>query len=156
MTIALPYIHQCAPQVSASTMIAIIKTESKGNQLAIGLNKGHKLLYQPKTYSQAVAWVNYLEKHHYNFDVGIAQVNINNIHKYGLTGAQALDICTNLKLASIILQNNYKLALNNSKGSQEALLKAISAYNSGNYHTGFNNGYVSKVIHNAVGYSFNN
>ncbi|MBY0379095.1 MAG: lytic transglycosylase domain-containing protein [Burkholderiales bacterium] len=146
------YIKACAPNVAVSTMQAIIKTESKGNPLAININKGFKLKFQPKNLEQAKSWVNYLEKHGYNFDVGIAQVNIKNLHKYGYGAVNGLDVCINLKIASSILQNNYNSALIVSNSSNEALQKAISAYNTGNYHSGFSNGYVRKVYRNA----FNN
>lgn len=138
-------IHQCSPQVSPVTMQAIIRTESGGNPNAIGLNKGFKLKYPASSKNQATAWVNYLEKHQYNFDVGIAQVNIKNIHKYGYKAADALDPCINLKMAGDILLKNYQSAKSQSQNSSEALSKAISAYNTGNFSSGFNNGYVKKV-----------
>lgn len=151
MVINIPhYIHQCATQVAENTMMAIIKTESNGNPLAISLNRGHRLLYQPKNYKQAVSWVNYLEKHGYNFDVGITQVNIKNIHKFGFKAADMLEPCLNLKLGAYILQLNYSKAIKTSDNQQEALLKAISAYNTGNHHSGFYNGYVEKVVYNAT------
>ena len=143
------YIHQGAPQIAQSTMEAIIKTESKGNYLAIGLNKGHKLKFQPSSQTQALAWVKYLEEHGYNFDVGLAQINIKNIHKYGYKATDALDPCINLKLASDILKKNYTKARNQSVTDSEALKKAISAYNTGNYNSGMTNGYVQRVYANA-------
>jgi type IV secretion system protein VirB1 len=143
-------IQQCAPHIAVNTMQAIIKTESRGNPLAISLNRGKKLLYQPRNLEQAVRWVNYLEQHHYNFDVGLAQVNIRNIHKYGYHASELLDPCKNLYLASKILQLNYIKALPRSTTRRDALYKAISAYNSGNYKQGFHNGYVNKVVMNAI------
>lgn len=143
-------IAQCAVNVAPSTMQAIITTESKSNPLAIGINKGYKLKYQPKSNDQAKAWVNYLEKNNYNFDVGLAQVNIKNIHKYGYKAVDALDPCINLKMASDILRKNYKNAISGSRNQTEALQKALSAYNTGNYQSGFRNGYVQKIYANAT------
>jgi type IV secretion system protein VirB1 len=152
MVIDLPqYIHQCASHVAENTMMAIIKTESNGNPLAIGLNRGYKLLYQPRDYNQAREWVNYLEAHGYNFDIGIAQVNIKNIHKFGYKATDALNPCINLRIGSDIIQKNYLNALPSSKNQQEALYKAISSYNTGNNQSGFYNGYVKKVVYNANG-----
>src|SRR5579863_6860732 len=122
MIIDIPhYIHQCAPQVAENTMMAIIKTESKGNPFAIGLNHGFKLMYQPSGHNQAKNWVSYLEMHRYDFDVGIAQVNIKNIHKYGYKATDALDPCINIKIAGYILHKNYIKALPNSRNQREAL-----------------------------------
>ncbi len=143
------YIHQCAPQIAQSTMQAIIQTESKGNQLAIGLNGRHKLKYQPLSQNQARNWVLYLETHGYNFDVGLAQINIKNIHKYGYRAVDALDPCINLKLASNVLKKSYFQARVKSGSDNEALVKTISAYNTGNYRSGIYNGYVQKVYKNA-------
>lgn len=143
------YVTSCAIKVAPTTMIAIVKTESQGNAWAIGLNRGKKLRYQPKSYNQAVSWVNYLDQHGYDFDVGLGQVNIRNIRKYGYTPSDMLDPCKNLQVASMILHRNYNEALTTSDSQYEALYKAISAYNTGNYHAGFNNGYVYKVVNNA-------
>lgn len=142
-------LQQCAPKVSQVTMKAIIKTESNGFPWAIGINKGYKLRYQPKSKAQAVSWVRYLEKNNYNFDVGLGQINIKNIHQYGYKAEDALDPCTNLKMASDILVKNYNAALTKSSTTSSALQKAISAYNTGNYSSGFSNGYVGKVFANA-------
>lgn len=150
MLIDLPnLILTCAPHVAPSTMNAIIQTESKGNHLAIGLNHGYHLVYQAKSYEQAKAWVTYLDKHHYNFDVGLGQVNIINIHKFGYTAVDALDPCTNIKISAKILAKSFATALSTSSTPNDALLKALSAYNTGNYRSGFYNGYVSKVVKNA-------
>lgn len=151
----MPYIHTCAPQVAPSTMLAIIKTESHGNPWAIGLNGNKKLSYQPKTLMQATSWVEYLDKNAYNFDVGLAQVNIRNIHKYGYKAADMLDPCRNLQVASKILKQHYHDALSKTANSKDALFKAISAYNTGNYVKGFHNGYVQTVVYNATGIKIN-
>lgn len=146
----IDYVKSCSPNVAPDTMLAIIKTESNYNPLAININnKGQRLLYQARSQEQAIQWVNYLENHNYNFDVGIAQVNIKNIHRYGYNARDLLDPCLNLKIAANILQKNYNAAKQKSSTTQEALYKAISAYNTGNFHAGFNNGYVKKVVYNA-------
>ncbi len=154
LSVLLVYLNQCsAVNAHPSVMAAITKTESNNNPWAININnkqgKRVHLAYQPKSLVQAQAWIKYLDEHHYNFDVGIAQVNIKNVHKYGYTTDQALDICTNLKLASLILKQNYNQALRVAKYDQQNAVKlAISAYNTGNYHSGFENGYVKKVVFN--------
>lgn len=143
------YIEQCAPQVAKSTMQAIIATESRGNYLAIGINYRYKLKYQPQNLVQAKAWLDYLLKHRYNIDIGLAQVNIKNIYKYGYKPEDMFDPCKNLKVASQILYTNYHQAYIKNYGDKRiALLQAISAYNTGNYNRGFSNGYVQKVLNN--------
>lgn len=150
-TLDIPtYVRSCSPNVAPSTMIAIIKTESNFNPLAININnKGQRLSYQAKDLNQATQWVNYLENHNYNFDVGLGQINIKNIKRYGYKARDLLDPCANLKMAAHILASNYNGAKQRSNTTSEALYKAISAYNTGNFRSGFSNGYVKKVIYNA-------
>lgn len=146
----MDYAKRCSPTVAPSTMIAIIKTESNYNPLAININnKGQRLRYQARSTEQAIMWVNYLENHNYNFDVGLGQVNIKNIKRYGYHARDLLEPCLNLKISGHILTQNYNAAKNKSSSSGDALLKAISAYNTGNYRSGFSNGYVKKVVYNA-------
>ena len=146
----IAYIQQCAPRVTPSTMLAIIKTESGGNMLAINVNGKARLLSQPKNIKQALAWVEYLDKYEYNFDIGLCQVNIRNVRKYGYKPSDMLDPCKNLIVASDILYKNYHKVLNNSNSKNYALQKALSAYNTGNYHRGFVNGYVQRVLANSM------
>lgn len=144
--IALPVlIHQCVPHMVQASMQSIVQVESKGNPFALNLNNGYKLQFQPKSEAQAKKWIIALEKNDYNFDIGLAQVNIKNVHKYGYNAVDLLNPCISLKLGSKILVSNYHNALPVSKSSGEALQKAISAYNTGNFHSGFNNGYVHRV-----------
>jgi type IV secretion system protein VirB1 len=61
-----------------------------------------------------------------------------------------LDSCRNLLIGSKILHKNYINVLAITPNKSDALYKAISAYNTGNYHAGMDNGYVMKVVHNAL------
>jgi len=147
-------ISRCSSHVSAHTMYAIIQTETHGNPLAINLNGGIKLKSQPSSYAQARLWADYLEAHSYNLDVGLAQVNISNVHKFGYHARDMLNPCTNLKIASKILYLSYRRAYTRLHNQQVALINALSAYNSGNYSTGMVNGYVKRVLINGKAIEF--
>jgi type IV secretion system protein VirB1 len=138
---------QCAPTVSPITMVTLVKTESKGNPLALGLN-GARLRFQPNSESQAIAWVKYLDNHGYNFDVGLGQINIANIRKYKLKPEALLNPCLNLRLSAHILAQNYLAARKKTSNSQLALRKALSVYNTGNQYRGFDNGYLLRILDN--------
>lgn len=139
---------KCSPTVAPTTMVTLVKTESRGNPLALGLN-GARLRAQPKTESQAVAWVKYLDKNGYNFDVGLGQINIKNIRKYKLKPEDLITSpCLNLKVTGHILTQNYIIARKSNNNEQVALRKALSMYNTGNQHSGFNNGYLLNVLKN--------
>lgn len=143
-----PYLACSDPYAHRSVMTAIVKVESGGNPWAININSknGQRLLYPAKSLEQAQAWVRWFVANNYNIDIGIAQINIKNIQKQGLNPVSFLEPCTNLKMAGQILKANYVSASKNSTSSDDAVKKAISAYNTGNYRSGFTNGYVGKVM----------
>ncbi len=139
---------KCSPSVAPTTMVALVKTESRANPWAIGLN-GAMLRYQPKSESQAVAWVSYLDKHGYNFDVGLGQINIRNIKKRKIAPQELIiNKCLNLQISGEIITQNYLLAKKKTADPQLALRRAFSMYNTGNQSSGFQNGYVSRILLN--------
>lgn len=138
-------IIQCAPTVSPDTMAAIVQVESRGNPLALNVNGSRGLTRSPSSRTEAKAWAQWLVDHGYNIDVGLAQVNVRHLQRMGISLGDAFDPCINLRMGAKILTENYQNARNAYGGGQQALLAAISAYNTGNHKGGFQNGYVAKV-----------
>lgn len=141
---------ECAPWVAPQTMAAIVKTESQFNPLAININGGAKLERQPLNKDEAVVTAKWLITNHYSIDMGLGQVNSANLAKTNLSVEDAFDACKNLAAAATILQWNYESASKKVSGEQAALHAAISAYNTGSFTKGFQNGYVQKVLTNAA------
>lgn len=142
-----PYLSCSDPYAHRSVMTAIVKVESGGNPWAININKANqRLLAQPQTKAQAEAWVRWFVANGYNIDIGLAQINIKNIQKFKLDPVSFLEPCNNLELAGKILKSNYDNAAKTSKNSDDAVRNAISAYNTGNFRSGYKNGYVGKVM----------
>jgi len=141
--------QECAPWVAPATMEAIVKTESGFRPLAIGINGGAKLQRQAESAQEAIVTARWLIAKGYNIDLGLGQVNSSNLTKTGLTVEDAFDPCKNVAAAATILHWNYKAAKGTMQGEQEALLAAVSAYNTGSFSKGFDNGYVRKVLANA-------
>ena len=137
--------QQCAPSVHADTMMRIVRTESSFNPYAIGVVRG-KLDRQPRTLEEAIATAQELERQGFNYSVGMAQVNKKNFSKYGLTLKSAFEICPNLKAGGAILQECYLRAFKVRRDEQAALRDAFSCYYSGNFITGYKEGYVLKVV----------
>ena len=135
----------CAPQVSPSTMTAIVRVESGGKPFALNVNGTQKLTRQPRTADEASAWANWLVNRGYSVDMGLAQINSGNLNRLGLTPQQLFDPCTNLRAGAKILTENYLGATRQYGAGQTALKAALSAYNTGNYRAGLANGYVAKV-----------
>lgn len=144
--------QQCAPQVSLSTMAAIVRTESGFNPYAIGVVHG-RLIHQPASEAEAVATVHALDAGGWNFSVGLAQVNRENWLAYGLNERSAFDPCRNLAAGAAILRGCFELArqarAHASNDSQSALRASLSCYASGDFSMGYRTGYVQRVLSNA-------
>lgn len=138
---------RCAPSVAEDTLRAVVKTESGFNPYAIGVVKGK--VKQPRAYHEAMSTIAELELSGADYSVGLAQINRKNFSKYGISASQALDACTNLKVASRILSACFKSAKQSPASDGKALHDALSCYYSGNFMTGYRHGYVDKVRSNA-------
>lgn len=125
--------------VPARLMYHVALVESDANPYAIGV-VGGRLLRQPTSLEEAIATARSLETQGYNFSVGVAQVNHANLKKYDLdTYEKAFSICGNLLAGSRILAQCYADA-----GGVWG--KAFSCYYSGDFTTGFRDGYVQRVL----------
>lgn len=138
--------QKCVPDVSSHTLAAIVKTESVFNPYAIGVNKGTRLTRQPRSYHEAVTTAKLLLSKGANIDMGIAQINSANLRVVNMSVEQLFDPCQNLKASALILSRNYQGAKKTHGEGQKALQAALSAYNTGSYVRGFNNGYVRKIL----------
>ena len=124
--------------VPKEVMQHVVHVESSRNPFAIGVVGGY-LARQPRNLEEALASVRQLKEEGYNFSVGISQVNRYNLAKYGLrTYAEAFEVCPNLQAGSRILRECYDRA--------QDWGKAFSCYYSGNFVTGFEQGYVQKIF----------
>ncbi|WLI91086.1 lytic transglycosylase domain-containing protein [Massilia sp. R2A-15] len=144
-------LQSCAPAVHASTMRRLVEVESSFNPYAIGV-VGARLQRQPRTYQEALATIIWLHAKGYNYSVGLAQINRYNFSTHGLTPASALLACPNLAAGAAILTDCFRRA-NSQDQPQAALRAAFSCYESGNFTTGFRDGYVQKIVapqHSAV------
>lgn len=125
--------------VPAEVMQHVVNVESSHNPYAIGV-VGGQLVRQPQNLGEAVATVRMLEEKGYNYSLGVAQVNRANLGKFGLNSYdKAFEYCPNLVAGSQILSQCY-----NSAGRDWG--KAFSCYYSGNFTTGYQDGYVQKVF----------
>jgi type IV secretion system protein VirB1 len=140
--------QQCAPQIHPDTMERLVRTESDFNPFAIGVVRA-TLHRQPQSLDEAISTTQWLEQHGYQYSVGLAQIFKGNFKKYDLTVQSAFDVCTNLRTSAAILSDCYLRSRNSQKSNntpQIALREAFSCYNSGNFSSGFKNGYVERVI----------
>jgi type IV secretion system protein VirB1 len=134
----------CAPLVAQDTARALIQVESGGNPFAIGV-VGGALVRQPANLPEAVATVAALEAAGWNYSVGLAQINKRNFQRFGLNPQTAFEPCANLRAMQGILGECFSRASRRAS-TQAALRDAFSCYYSGNFQTGHQHGYVSKVL----------
>ncbi|TXC85481.1 lytic transglycosylase domain-containing protein [Paraburkholderia azotifigens] len=136
----------CAPDVHPLTVAYLVSAESHNNPFAINVNGGHSLERQPTTEQEARDAIARLDARGWNYDVGYAQINSANFRRLGVTGAQVLDACTNLRAGAQVLGDCYSRAVQQVGAGQAALQRALSCYNTGNQQKGFANGYVKRVV----------
>jgi type IV secretion system protein VirB1 len=135
---------QCAPNIAAETVAAIVHTESLGNPLALNVNGPHQPRPQKTTASAVTTARRYISAG-YSVDLGLGQINSRNMRKLGLSWDTVFDPCTNIAALGQILTQNYR-AVAGGRHPQTALRLALSLYNTGSRTLGFRNGYVAKVV----------
>ena len=140
----------CVPEVAPETMAAIVRHESGASAYAININGAFRLTRQPTQLAEAVDIAQRLRARGLNFDAGLGQINSDNVAKFGATWAEVFDPCSNLKLAARVLKGCYTGATAPGRDPQRALAMALSCYNTGNYASGFSNGYVAAVYGAAI------
>jgi type IV secretion system protein VirB1 len=133
----------CAPLVHSDTALALVMVESSMNPHAIGV-VGGVLDRQPRRRSEALATATALQQQGWNFSVGLAQINVRNFERLGLTAPTAFDPCSNLRAMQTVLGECLGRT-DRDAPAQTALREALSCYYSGNFVTGFRHGYVRRV-----------
>jgi type IV secretion system protein VirB1 len=140
-------IARCAPHIGPVTMIAIVMYESGARPFAIGDNTARRS-YDFSDRDRAAAFAGRLLEAGHDIDVGYAQVNSGNFAAYGLDASSAFEPCTNLATGGRILRGDYRAATRTYGPGQNALMHALSAYNTGGYWSGL--GYARAVYATAA------
>jgi type IV secretion system protein VirB1 len=140
----------CAPGVAPVTIQEIVRVESKGNPIAVNINKRDGISYQQpkkvKTVRDAIAVTHDAMKRGHTVDIGYMQLNSANLPRLGYTVKDAFDPCKNLAGGAKILNKAYMTEFAKHGNEQRALRSALSIYNTGNSKKGFSNGYVNRYL----------
>lgn len=134
--------QQCAPEVATEAVVPLVVTESGGDDLSINVNHGPRV--RASSVAEGAALVRRYMAQGLTVDVGLAQINSANFARLGVTVEQVFEPCTNLRLASQVLQDGYSLASRHYTGL-DAISATYSLYNTGTLTRGFRNGYVGRV-----------
>lgn len=141
-TALLALLVTCAPQVHPVTGAAIVAAESSRNPFAIGV-VGGQLERQPKGLDEALVTADALRASGWIYSLGLAQINTTNFARLGLDHRAAFDPCRNLAAMQSVLLDCLPAG---ASWSQAALRRSLSCYYSGNPTTGFEHGYVQRVV----------
>ncbi len=146
MVLTAALLDDCAPYVSPVLMRALVRTESAGQPLAIGMDNAHRTVKQPATAQEAVATAKSLAAAGRKFSVGLAQIHVSNIALYGLTWEQAFDPCQNLAVGQKILWNFYHRAAASGYTGMAAIWAALRGYNSGGVDRAISDDYAHRIF----------
>lgn len=141
----------CAPSVHIDTAEALVRVESSFNPWAIGV-VGGALNRQPASRAEALATATALHASGWDFSAGLGQINVRNFTRLGLTLQTAFEPCSNLAAMQVVLTDCFERAAASSHHKQRALRRALSCYYSGDFSTGFQHGYVQRVVHAATSF----
>jgi type IV secretion system protein VirB1 len=132
---------QCAPTVAPSTMEAVVRVESNGDPLALYIN-GLGAIHVTSIAAGA-ARVRQAIAAGYTVDIGLTGLNSRTLDKYHVPIEAAFDRCTNVGIGAAVLTENYVAAVKRYGPGQIAIEAALSAYNTGDFWRGRENGYLA-------------
>lgn len=145
----LELILACAPGVAPYNIQELIRVESSGNPLGLGINVKNGVKLKPTikvdTPQKAIAVTYAAMELGHSVDMGLMGINSANLKRLGYTVEDMFyDKCKNIKAGAQIFTEAYLQELPKHQNEQAALAAALSIYNTGNRRGGFNNGYVAK------------
>jgi type IV secretion system protein VirB1 len=156
-------LKSCAPHAALNTMLAVATTESDFHPYAISVNRPQQiarmvglnnhaieLARQPNSKLEAIFWMRWLLQHRISVSVGLLQVSTENAARFHLKPEQLFDPCTNIAVGANLLAEAYAAQVQSAPNDPDALLHALSIYNSGTANFGFYNGYVDRILKNAM------
>lgn len=90
LALILSLSQACAPQVAPETLAAVAYAESRFNPNAIGVNRGPRPARTPRDAAEAARVARDLLARGANLDLGVAQINSDNLDWLGLSVVCAL------------------------------------------------------------------
>ena len=111
---------QCASGVAPSTIAAVVHTESKGYQFALNVNGVARQPARPTDAVDAARVARRYIAQGHSVDLGLGQINSNNMSALGLTWDSVFDPCINIGAAGKVLADNYH-RVRDGRMPQEAL-----------------------------------
>ncbi|HYH36770.1 MAG TPA: lytic transglycosylase domain-containing protein [Azospirillum sp.] len=146
MTLSLALFAQlaavCGPGVHVDTLAAVAQAESGLDPLAIGDASAGRS-HRPHSLAAAVAQATALLRRGHSLDLGLMQLNSATLARLGLGVADAFEPCRSIAVGARVLAGGF--APRGGEDGQQALVRALSRYNTGSPERGVANGYVARV-----------
>ena len=134
----------CGPMVNPALTLRVINVESGGDPF-VTRDDSSGIVYRSGVLSGAARLGEQLVRMRHRIDVGLMQINYEVwLQPTRFALERALEPCTNIRLGTTILSANYAQAIPRSHGTQEALHRALSTYNSGSEVS--SSGYAERVL----------
>jgi type IV secretion system protein VirB1 len=146
MVMAPADFDRCGSTVAPVLMQALVRTESGGQPLAIGMDRTGGGVRQPQTLAEAVATAKKLAADGKQFSVGLAQVHVSNVRMFGMSWEQAFDACQNLAVGQKILWNFFHRARAAGYSGVTAIWAALRGYNSGDVRATISDEYANRIF----------
>lgn len=142
MALFLQLAAACGPGVHVGTLAAVAHAESGLDPLAIGDASAGRS-HRPSSSAAAVAQATELLRRGHSLDLGLMQLNSTTLAQLGLSVADAFEPCRNIAAGARVLAGGFDLQ--DGEDGQQALVRALSRYNTGSPSRGVANGYVARV-----------
>ena len=125
-------IQLCAPAVAPRTALAVIAVESGGQPWAVGDNTSGKAHFFT-TRAEAERFATGRLEEGANLDLGLTQVNSDNLRRLGVRLGEIFDPCINVWAGMRILREDFLRATQSYGAPEAALFHAFEAYNAGSF-----------------------
>jgi type IV secretion system protein VirB1 len=136
--------QRCSPSSDSGVLLAVARIESKFDPLALHDNSKGISISAPSV-EVATKLANRWLSEGDSVDIGLMQINSDNLAPLGMTIEAAFDPCRSLEAGARILSAAYAQG-SSTANRQAALLIALSRYNTGRTLAGLTNGYVGRVL----------
>lgn len=137
---------QCAPELPAPLIRAVVKAESDWRPFAIGLDGSQAPIAQPDRLADAVAIAEALSRQGRGFSVGLAQIHVSHVRRQGWRWEQAFDPCSNVAFGQRILRGFQAQAAAAGLTGSPALHAALRGYNAGRIDRIAGEAYARRVL----------
>jgi len=137
-----PYLDCIPERMSVENVRTIANKESSHHPYALNIDGVGSFF--PDTLDEAVALVVFYQQK--RMDIGYMQISSSNAPALNIDPIQLLHPCDNIRIGSSIFLNFFDRMIDQKMSVDDATIRALSAYNTGDPVNGITNGYVLRYM----------